>query len=217
MGKILIRNCNQCELDIPLKYANQLYKDLQIRHPQAFYLTTRMRNLRNWDGYVKFITARGQFKIGLLPRVCNLLRAYGYEDFEVIDFRKPVPIIAKPITQIGDFKLRPEQIKAVNAVLHSKVECIPYHIGVIDYTVNAGKSLIMSALYLSFQRKLKTLLITNDADWLNQAKKEFKDYLPDEEITFIQGSKVNHWANFRLVWYNPFPGMLRLINRKWQL
>lgn len=139
MGKILIRNCNQCELDIPLKYANQLYKDLQIRHPQAFYLTTRMRNLRNWDGYVKFITARGQFKIGLLPRVCNLLRAYGYEDFEVIDFRKPVPIIAKPITQIGDFKLRPEQIKAVNAVLHSKVEGIPYHIGVIDYTVNAGK------------------------------------------------------------------------------
>lgn len=206
MGKILIRNCNQCELDIPLKYANQLYKDLQIRHPQAFYLTTRMKNLRNWDGYVKFITARGQFKIGLLPRVCNLLRDYGYEDFEVIDFRKPVPIIAKPITQIGDFKLRPEQIKAVNAVLHSKVEGIPYHIGVIDYTVNAGKSLIMSALYLSFQRKLKTLLITNDADWLNQAKKEFKDYLPDEEITFIQGSKVNHWANFSI-------GMVQSISR----
>lgn len=139
MGKIIIKNCNVGEVDIPLKLANKLYNDLKVRHPNAFYLTTRMRNLRNWDGYVKFLSASGQFKIGLLPRICKLLREYGYEDFKVIDLRKPVPIIAKPITKIGKFKLRPEQIKAVEAVLHNKVEGLPFHIGVIDYTVNAGK------------------------------------------------------------------------------
>lgn len=206
MGKILIKNCNVGEVDIPLKFANKLYNDLKVRHPNAFYLTTRMRNLRNWDGYVKFLSAKGQFKIGLLPRICDLLKSYGYEDFKVIDFRQPVPIIAKPITKIGKYKLRPEQIKAVEAVLYNKVEGIPYHIGVIDYTVNAGKSLIMSALYLSFKRKLKTLLITNDSDWLNQSREEFKQYLPNEDITFVQGAGIKNWANFSI-------GMVQTLSR----
>lgn len=206
MGKIIIKNCNVGEVDIPLKLANKLYNDLRVRHPNAFYLTTRVRNLRNWDGYVKFLSAGGQFKIGLLPRICKLLREYGYEDFKIIDLRKPVPIIAKPITKIGKFKLRPEQIKAVEAVLHNKVEGLPFHIGVIDYTVNAGKSLIMSALYLSFKRKLKTLLITNDSDWLNQSREEFKQYLPGEDITFVQGAGIKNWANFSI-------GMIQTLSR----
>ena len=206
MGKILIKNCNVGEVDIPLKVANKLYNDLRVRHPNAFYLITRMKNLRNWDGYVKFLSEKGQFKIGLLPKICNLLKDYGYEDFKVIDFRQPVPIIAKPITNIGKYKLRPEQIKAVEAVLHNKVEGIPYHIGVIDYTVNAGKSLIMSALYLSFKRKLKTLLITNDSDWLNQSREEFKQYLPNEDITFVQGAGIKNWANFSI-------GMVQTLSR----
>ena len=64
----------------------------------------------------------------------------------------------------------------------------------------------MTALYLSFKRKLKTLLITNDSDWLNQAKREFKDYLPGEDITFVQGSKVDNWSNFSI-------GMIQSLSR----
>lgn len=45
----------------------------------------------------------------------------------------------------------------------------------------------MSSLYLSYKKQLKTLLITNDSDWLNQAREEFKQYLPGEDITFVQG------------------------------
>lgn len=206
MGQIILKNCNVGELDIPLKYANKLYQDLRIRHPNAFYLTTRMRNLRNWDGYVKFLTPKGQFKIGLLPRICNLLKAYGYTDFKIVDLRQPIPKIKKPITSIGSYKLRPEQIKAVEAILNSQVEGIPYYIGVIDYTVNAGKSLIMSALYLSFKRQLKTLLITNDSDWLNQARSEFQQYLPGEPITFVQGAGIKDWANFSI-------GMVQTLSR----
>ena len=29
-----------------------------------------------------------------------------------------------------------------------------------------------------YKKQLKTLLITNDSDWLNQARDEFKQYLP---------------------------------------
>lgn len=162
--------------------------------------------MANWDGKVKFISARGQFKIGMLPRIVNLLHSYGYKDFRILDERLPIPKVDKSIRSIGEYKLRPEQIKAVESVINNKILGISYPIGVINYTVNAGKSLIMSALYLSFKKKLKTLLITNDADWLRQAKDEFCKYLPNENITYVQGSKVNNWSQFSI-------GMVQSISR----
>lgn len=205
MASIIIKNCNTCELDIPLKIAQKIYKDLTIRHPNAFYL--RMR-VKNWDGKVNFVKQNGTFKIGLLPRVYQMCKGYGINP-KIVDNRKDVPK-GKVIDSIGQYKLRPEQIAAVNSVLNHKVGGVPYYIGVLDYTVNAGKSLIMSALYLSYQRKLKTLLITNDADWLNQAKTEFKQYLPGEEVTFVQGGKVRNWSNFSI-------GMVQSISRNIRL
>jgi superfamily II DNA or RNA helicase len=193
-------------LDIPLKEAQQLYKMFQLKHPSAFFL---MRRMKNWDGIIDYISKSGSFKIGLLPEVLNACKELGLNP-QVVDLRKPVPIVSKSITSIGDFKLRPEQIDAVNKIIHNKCGGVNFHIGVIDYTVNAGKSLLMSALYYSFKKQLKTLLITNDADWLNQAKEEFKQYLPGEDITFIQGSKVTNWSNFSI-------GMVQSLSRNIKL
>ena len=65
----------------------------------------------------------------------------------------------------------------------------------------------MTALYLTYKRQLRTLLITNDSDWLNQARTEFKDYLPNEDITFIQGTtKMPQWTNFNI-------GMVQTLSR----
>ena len=44
------------ELDIPLKYAQKLYNEFAIRHPNAFYLRTRQRGMQNWDGKIHYIT-----------------------------------------------------------------------------------------------------------------------------------------------------------------
>ena len=202
MSQIIIQNCNQCSLDLPLKEANQLYNKFQIRHPNAFFLRSR---IKNWDGMVKFITKTGTFKIGLLPSVLASCKELGINP-KIVDLRKPVPIVSKPVTSIGKYKLRPEQITAVSSVINNRVGGKPFHIGVLDYTVNAGKSLIMAAIYYSFKEKLKTLLITNDSDWLQQSKEEFKQYLPGEDITFVQGSKVKNWANFSI-------GMVQSISR----
>lgn len=202
MSQIIIQNCNQCHLDIPLKEANQLYKKFQIRHPNAFFLRSK---IKDWDGMVKFITKTGTFKIGLLPSVFASCKELGINP-KIVDLRKPVPIVSKPVTSIGKYKLRPEQIKAVSSVINNRVGGKPFHIGVLDYTVNAGKSLIMAAIYYSFKEKLKTLLITNDSDWLQQSKEEFKQYLPGEDITFVQGSNVKNWANFSI-------GMVQSISR----
>lgn len=202
--KIIIRNCNVAELDIPLKYAIKLYNEFAIRHPNAFYLRTRQRGMQNWDGKIKYITKTGQFKIGLLPSVYKRCIELGIKPI-VVDMRQPLPKVSKVVTQIGKYKLRPEQEKAVKAILSNKLGETPFQIGVLDYTVNAGKTLIMSALYLSYKKQLKTLLITNDSDWLNQARDEFKQYLPGEDITFVQG-KVLNWSNFTI-------GMVQSISR----
>lgn len=202
--KIIIRNCNVAELDIPLKYAMKLYNEFAIRHPNAFYLRTRQRGMQNWDGKIKYITKTGQFKIGLLPSVYKRCIELGIKPI-IVDMRQPLPKVSKVVTQIGKYKLRPEQEKAVKAILSNKLGETPFQIGVLDYTVNAGKTLIMSALYLSYKKQLKTLLITNDSDWLNQARDEFKQYLPGEDITFVQG-KVLNWSNFTI-------GMVQSISR----
>ena len=200
--KINIWNCNECSLDVSAKIGLKLYKEFSIKHPNAFYLRGKVKN---WDGMVHFINKGAQFKIGLLPLVVAKCKEFGYK-VKVIDTRPQLELPKKPVTKIAQFDLREEQIQAVSSILYNKVENIPFHIGVIDYTVNAGKTAVMVALYLSFKRKLKTLLITNDSDWLNQAKREFKDYLPGEDITFVQGSKVDNWSNFSI-------GMIQSLSR----
>ena len=135
MVKIYIQNCNNCEMDVSAKEGLKLYTAFSIRHPSAFYLRGKVKG---WDGIVHFISKGAQFKIGLLPAVIEKCKDLNYE-YKVIDMRKPLDIPKKPITQIGKYKLRPEQIKAVSSILYNKVENIPFHIGVIDYTVNAGK------------------------------------------------------------------------------
>lgn len=204
MSKIIIQNSNMCELDLPLKFAQKLYNEFAIRHPNAFYLRTRQRGMQNWDGKIHYITKTGQFKIGLLPKVYDMCIEMGIKP-KVVDMRQPLPKISKVVTNIGKYKLRPEQEKAVKSVINNRVGDTPFHIGVLDLTVNFGKTLIMTSLYLSYKKQLKTLLITNDSDWLNQAREEFKQYLPGEDITFVQG-KVLNWSNFTI-------GMVQSISR----
>lgn len=193
-----------CELDLPLKFAQKLYQEFSVRHPNAFYLCTRQRGMQNWDGKIHYINKHGEFKIGFLPAVYEKCIEYGIKP-KVVDMRKPLPKVKKVVTKIGKYKLRPEQEKAVKAIISNQVGNSLFQIGVLDYTVNAGKTLIMSSLYLSYKRQLKTLLITNDSDWLNQAREEFKQYLPGEDITFVQG-KVLNWSNFTI-------GMVQSISR----
>lgn len=204
MSRIIIQNGNMCELDLPLKFAQKLYNEFAIRHPNAFYLRTRQRGMQNWDGKIHYITKTGQFKIGLLPKVYDMCIKMGIKP-KVVDMRQPLPKVSKVVTNIGKYKLRPEQEKAVKSVINNRVGDIPFQIGVLDLTVNFGKTLIMTSLYLSYKKQLKTLLITNDSDWLNQAREEFKQYLPGENITFVQG-KVLNWSNFTI-------GMVQSISR----
>ena len=200
---IIISNCNTCELDGPLVVLNKLYKEFEIRHPNAWHI--RLRSKTNWDGLIHYINERGKFRIGLLPKVYNRLVELGHK-VTVIDERPPLNLKPKTVTQVGKLAMREDQANVVNTIISNKVGSVPFYIGVQDLSVNFGKSLIMAGLYLAFGRKLKTLLITNDSDWLDQSKVEFKDLLPDDDITFVRGGKVNSWSNFSI-------GMIQSISK----
>lgn len=203
MIKIRLINCNQGYLDGPLKVLNKLYKDFEVKHPNAWQI--RMYGKNGWDGLVHFISENAKFKIGLLQSICNKLDEYG-ESYKIIDERQPINIKPTLPKKVGKFTPRKEQIEVINKIINNNIGGIPFYIGVQNLAVNFGKSLIMASIHLAFHSKLKTLILTNDADWLNQAKTEFTDLITKEPITFIQGSKVRNWSMFSI-------GMVQSLSR----
>lgn len=45
---------------------------------------------------------------------------------KVVDMRQPLPKVSKVVTNIGKYKLRPEQEKAVKAVINNKIGNTPF-------------------------------------------------------------------------------------------
>ena len=198
MIKIIIKNSNQCLLEGDYntkdnKILRRLFNDFSIKHPNAFYI--KLKSKGNWDGIVHYINKGGYFNIGLLKTVCNKLDEYGYK-YKVEDKRRPLGVTIKIPTKVGNLELRDRQLQAVETILNNKVGGIPFYICSANYSVNFGKSLLFCAIHKAFQFKLKTILLLNDATLFDQFKKEIPLLLPEEKITFVQGSKVFQWTNF---------------------
>lgn len=181
---------------------NEVYEECKVRHPNAFYL---MRSTKGrWDGFVKYINGNGQFKIGLLPFVVSRLEEKGCV-VKIKDVRIKNEI--KPIvpTVVGKFTLRDSQVEAVRRIINNKICGTSFRVGVLNNATNYGKTLVMMALHEAFGRKLKTLILLNNAKIFSQMKKGVKDYLPGENIKFIQG-KDKTFGNFNV-------GMVQTISR----
>lgn len=196
MITITIKNCNVCELSGPAKFTNRLYNIFRIKHPDAWHIRMYSR-ANNWDGYVKYISDYGQFRIGLLNKVYQECIKTG-QKVKIIDQRPKLGITPEVPNQLGDKLLREVQKKALEKILFNKVGNIPFIICASDLAVNFGKTLIFCGLHQAFKRKLKTVLLLNSSDLFNQFKTEIPQLLPGEDIAFIQGSKCNNWGNFNV-------------------
>lgn len=198
MVTITILNGNICELEGPRKVLLQLYGEYKIKHPNAWHIQMYQRGSYKWDGFVKYISDSGRFKIGLLPCIYNSAVKLG-EKVKIIDNRPHLgisPVIPK---QCGELTLYPRQREALEKILFNRVGNIPFNICAGDLAVGFGKSLLFCAIHQAFKRKLKTILLLNDADLFNQFKREIPPLLPGEDISFIQGSaKSNRFGNFNV-------------------
>lgn len=196
MINITILNGNICQLDGDRKAMIKLYDSYRVKHPNAWHILMYQKGKIKWDGYIKYITDAGRFKIGLLPKVYNDAIALGQE-VKIVDKRAPIPSPVVP-RELGDRILYPRQVKALERILFNKVGNIPFHIVAGDLAVGFGKSTIFAAIHKAFKNKLRTILLLNDADLFNQFKREIPPMLPDVDIQFIQGSRVDQWGQFNV-------------------
>ena len=196
MIKIIINNSNTCRLEGDVKIMRKLFKDFQVKHPNAWHI--QMNSRSNWDGVVKFISDRGVFKTGLLQDVYDKAVTYT-KKVEVVDNRfNQIKIPYTIPNKVGNLTLYDDQKSALKNILDNEVGGVPFLICSSSLPVGFGKTLIFASLYKAYKGKLKTLLLLNDADLFNQFKTEIPELIDDEPITFIQGSKCDEWTNFNV-------------------
>ena len=194
---ITINNGNICSLDGPLIISSKLFDMFRVKHPNAWHIKMYQRGNNRWDGYVKYISESGKFRIGLLPKVYQALQDMGVS-VKILDKRVQKDIPVKIPNKLGDMVLYPKQKEALKTLLNNKVGNIPFRICVGDYSVGFGKSLLFCAIHEAFSRKLKTILLLSDSNLFNQVKRELPPMLPGEDMKFVQGSKVTTWGNFNV-------------------
>lgn len=198
MVTITIKNCNQCQLDGDLTILKKVYQDFRIKHPNAWHIVMYQKQRgNNWDGYIKYITEAGNFKIGLLGSVYNKLLEYG-ENPKIIDKRPQLGITPVIPKQVGALTLRKDQINALRSILFNKIGNTPFMVCSANLAVNFGKTLLFTAIHKAFDSKLNTILVLNDSDLFDQFKKEIPLLLPNEKVSFIQGNKVTEWSKFNV-------------------
>lgn len=199
MVTITILNGNICQLEGPTRILLQLYDKFKIKHPNAWHIRMYQGSNSKWDGYIKYISDSGRFKIGLLPKIYDSCIELN-QKVKIIDNRPKLegkslrPVIPNTC---GELTLFPRQKKALRKLLFNKVGNFPFNICAGDLSVGFGKSLLFCAIHQAYNRKLKTILLLNDADLFNQFKREIPPLLPGEDISFVQGSsKKNRFGNF---------------------
>ena len=196
MVTITIQNGNICQLDGDRRALMKLYDLFRVKHPGAWHIMMYQKGNNKWDGYIKYITEAGRFRIGLLPKVVEECQKMG-QKVKVKDKRPPIPepVISK---QLGDMKLYPRQIEALKKLLFNKVAGVRFNVCAGDLAVGFGKSLLFASIHKAYKNKLKTVLLLNDSDLFNQFKREIPPMLPEYDVQFIQGSKVEHWGDFNV-------------------
>lgn len=196
MIRIEIQNGNVCQLGGDRKAMIKLYDLFRVKHPGAWHIMMYQKGKTKWDGYIKYISDSGRFKVGLLPKVVEEAKKLG-QKVKVIDKRAPIPD-PKISKKLGKMKLYPRQIEALEKLLFNTVEGIRFNVCAGDLAVGFGKSLLFASIHKAYGNKLRTILLLNDADLFNQFKREIPPMLPGIDIQFIQGSKVTHWGDFNV-------------------
>lgn len=138
MVELIIKNSNICEAKGPLKVLHKLYKEFRIKHPNAWHILMYQKGKVRWDGYIKYVSDTGNFRIGLLPMIYNKLESWG-EKVKIIDRRPPLEVSPVIPSVLGDKELYPRQKKALETLLNNKVGKTPFYICAGDYSVGFGK------------------------------------------------------------------------------
>ena len=155
-----------------------------------------------WDGYIRFISPKGEFATGFLPLVCNYLRDLGVE-IVIVDLRENIPVLKKERTNVvgtvdgvdwiaeGKFQY---QFDAINTV-DKYVEGIYFPRGILDFATNAGKNSVATLFFKNIEMPdgspCSWIFMVSSELIYKQAVEFFQQCIPDEEIGEINSRKYN--------------------------
>lgn len=175
-----------------IKSLNSLHKAFSVRHPNAFYIRRSMRG--KWDGMVNFISENGSFNTGLLPDIILQIEENGWK-YRIKDNRSELKSGDVPEV-IGETTLRKYQIRAIKSIVNNRVGGISFQRGIIDAAMNAGKTLIMMGVHLSFENS-KTIILLNDSNLYNQFMEDMPKYFEDSEWGYMRGKDLR-WGDIMI-------------------
>ena len=143
MIELTIENSNMCSLRGDRATMVSIYEKFKVKHPSAFYIMKKGNS--RWDGYIKYISEAGRFRIGLLPKIYNTLKEEGVK-VNIVDRRPPLNISPVIKEKLGDKILYPRQKEALKRLLFNKVGDVPFLIEAADLAVGFGKCIHGSSL-----------------------------------------------------------------------
>ena len=127
---------------------------------------------------------------------------------------------SRELQELADFssKVYWDKIKSIEII--EQYTCYDIEVEDVHQYLADGfichNTLLFCAIHQAFNRKLKTILLLNDADLFNQFKREIPPLLPGEDISFIQGSsKKNRFGQFNVAMVQSLSRNLR--NYQYQL
>lgn len=196
MKKIKIRvTNNKCKLEGPLKALIEIHKAFKVRHPNAYFVKLHGNVTREWDGKINYVTDRFFFKSGLLQSVHDFIVDELGRKVKMLDERDTFGVKPKVPEKVGNMIARPYQVDAVKALVYNSIGGLNFPFGVFDAATNAGKTLMMAMIYMSYKGKIPALMLLNDGDLYDQFKRELPEILPNEDIGWVRG-KEQKWGNF---------------------
>lgn len=195
MITITILNGNMCELDGHRKTILQLYNKYRIKHPNAWHIMMYQRGKNRWDGYIKYISDTGKFKIGLLPAIYKDAKEMD-QKVKIIDRRPSLGITPEIPDVCGNLTLYPRQKKALRKLLFNKVGDMPFTLGVGDLSVGFGKCIGGESLINTSQGIYRMDEIIDEEGHLKYPR--LKVLASDGKFHDIKGSVKNNIRALRI-------------------
>jgi len=185
-----------------------LYEHLSFRHPNAFFIKKKMH--RHWDGMIHPLTNGGKIATGLLDSCIAFLVDQGETDFRVKDLRPLPKFTEEMVTHVAGFELRPYQVASIQAIKeNSSSGVVANPRGILQLSMNAGKTLLAMALYENIV-DAKVLILLSSSVLYKQFKDDLAKAYPDD-YGFMQGKAIKwgsimvcmiHTLKNRLIEYN---------------
>ena len=195
MVTITILNGNMCELDGHRKTILQLYNKYRIKHPNAWHIMMYQKGRNRWDGYIKYISDTGKFKIGLLPQIYKDAVDMG-QRVKIIDRRPPLRITPEIPDVCGNLTLYSRQKQALRKLLFNKVGDMPFTLGVGDLSVGFGKCIGGESLINTSQGIYRMDEIIDEEGYLKYPG--LKVLASDGKFHDIKGSVKNNIRALRI-------------------